>query len=199
MEKILIVGIGNPGAQYDDTPHNVGFVVIDTLANSKWLMANGSKEKNEKFAESHEITFRDKTVILAKPKTFMNESGGAVKTLTKNYKLTANSLWLVHDDVDLPLGTIRVQYNRGSAGHRGVQDVIDALGSQKFYRFRVGVRPPRVPRVRSREWMNIFVTRPAKGPRKKRLHESAQLCADIIARALENKDIQSVLGDHKVE
>lgn len=192
MSKILIVGLGNPGTKYDDTPHNVGFVVIDIFIASE-------NEINKKYAHVYETALKNTSVVFAKPKTFMNESGGAVKTLAKSYQLTANNLWLVHDDVDLPLGTVRVQYNRGSAGHRGVQNVIDTLGSQKFYRFRVGVRPLRVPRARSREWMNTFVTKPIRGLRKKQLHESAQLCADIIERALENKDIKSVLGDHKRE
>lgn len=79
-------------------------------------------------------------IILAKPQTFMNESGKAVKTLTKSYKLKAESLFVVHDDLDLPLGKIRISSGRGSAGHRGVQSIIDELGTKDFVRFRIGIR-----------------------------------------------------------
>ena len=115
---ILIIGLGNPGKKYENTRHNVGSRVIDELK-----------------------LFDLESVVLAKPKTFMNESGKAVKNLLKNYHLKPNNLILIHDDIDLPLGRIRIAKNRGAAGHKGVQSIIDELGTKNFIRFRIGIRP----------------------------------------------------------
>ena len=115
---ILIVGLGNPGKKFEKTRHNIGSRVIN------------------------ELQLLDlKNVVLAKPTTFMNDSGKAVKLLTKRYKLDANKLIVVHDDLDLPLGKIRIVKNRGSAGHRGVESIIDEIGTKIFVRFRVGINP----------------------------------------------------------
>jgi PTH1 family peptidyl-tRNA hydrolase len=118
----LIVGLGNPGRKYKKTRHNVGFRVIDEL-----------KKSLDKA--------RDKHVILLKPSTFMNNSGKEVKILTTKYKIPATNIIVIHDDIDLPFGTIRVSENISSAGHKGVQSIIDELGTQDFIRFRIGIRP----------------------------------------------------------
>lgn len=114
----LIVGLGNPGKKYQNTRHNLGARVIDEL-------------------ESLNL----KGVVLAKPGGFMNESGKAVKKLTKTHNLNTNNLIIIHDDIDLPLGQIRIAKNRGSAGHKGVASVIKELGTKDFVRFRVGIKP----------------------------------------------------------
>jgi len=116
---ILIVGLGNPGKKYEKTRHNVGFRVVDAL------------KKSLDFA-------RDKLILL-KPQTFMNQSGKAVKSLMAYYKLPLANLWIIHDDIDLPLGAIRVSQNVGSAGHKGVESIIKALGTKDFLRFRIGI------------------------------------------------------------
>jgi len=115
---VLIVGLGNPGSKYKFTRHNVGFRVIDKLAP---LTLEG--------------------VVLAKPKTFMNLSGKAVKSLLKTYTLDPKNLIVIHDDIDLPLGKIRIVKNRGAAGHKGVQSTINELKSKNFIRFRIGIQP----------------------------------------------------------
>jgi len=115
---ILIVGLGNPGKKYQDTRHNIGFGVIDKLQ-----------------------SLNLKKVILAKPKTFMNLSGKAVKSLIKKYKIPTANLWVIHDDIDLPLGKIRIVKNRGAAGHKGVESIIKELGTKNFVRFRIGICP----------------------------------------------------------
>jgi len=114
----LIVGLGNPGKKYQKTRHNIGSRIVDEL-------------------ESLNL----KEVILAKPKTFMNLSGKAVKKLTKTYNLKSNNLIVVHDDIDLPLGKIRIVKNRGAAGHKGVESIIKELGTKNFIRFRIGICP----------------------------------------------------------
>lgn len=128
---ILIIGLGNPGKKYEKTRHNIGFRVIDAL--------------------KKEIS--DKDIILFKPQTYMNNSGRAVKSLTTKYKIPTTNIVVVHDDVDLPLGTIRISKNSSSGGHKGVQSIIDELRTpnkslqdstgqaKNFIRIRVGIRP----------------------------------------------------------
>lgn len=115
----LIVGLGNPGRKYKKTRHNIGFMVIDEL---KRHIPKGD-------------------AILLKPQTYMNNSGKEVKSLITNYKLRITDLIVVHDDIDLPFGTIRVSKDSSSAGHKGIQSIIDELGSQNFTRIRVGINP----------------------------------------------------------
>ena len=114
----LVVGLGNPGKKYEKTRHNVGSKVIDELE-----------------------PLNLKNVVLAKPKTFMNESGKAVKQLIRNWELEIRNLIVIHDDLDLLLGKIRIVKNRGSAGHKGVESVIKELGIKDFIRLRVGIKP----------------------------------------------------------
>ncbi|MGA3201010.1 MAG: aminoacyl-tRNA hydrolase [Bryobacteraceae bacterium] len=114
----LVVGLGNPGAKYENTPHNLGFKVIDRLALSK-----------------------PKNVVLAKPQTFMNLSGPAVKSLLERYELTPGRLILVYDELALPWKAIRVRPKGSDAGHNGVKSVIGSLGTNEFPRVRLGIRP----------------------------------------------------------
>jgi len=114
----LIVGLGNPGKKYERTRHNVGFMALDALKRVE--LPN---------------------VILVKPQTFVNNSGKAVKSLTKNYKLKTKNLVVIHDDIDIPLGKIKVSVGHGSAGHKGVDSIIEELGTKNFTRIRVGIQP----------------------------------------------------------
>ena len=114
---ILIVGLGNPGKKYAKTRHNIGFRVIDAL-----------KEK---------ISGQD--IVFLKPETFMNESGKAVKQALAYYKIPAENLYVIHDEIDLPFGEIRVSKDSSSAGHKGVQSIIDELKTQDFTRIRIGI------------------------------------------------------------
>lgn len=132
----LIVGLGNPGKQYERTRHNVGFVIVDELKNNEQGTINKKLQ-----AETLKTEVGGKRVILAKPTTFMNNSGVAVQSLLTFYKLKPNSLIVIHDDKDIPLGETRVQINRGAGGHNGVQSIIDHLGTKDFTRIRVGVAP----------------------------------------------------------
>jgi PTH1 family peptidyl-tRNA hydrolase len=117
--KNLVVGLGNPGSKYKKTRHNIGFMVIDELKKS----------------------MLDKNVILLKPDTFMNNSGKAVKKILKNSPLTTQNLIVIHDDIDLPFGIIKASKNSSSAGHKGVQSIIDEIGTKDFIRIRIGIRP----------------------------------------------------------
>lgn len=115
---ILVIGLGNPGKKYQNTRHNVGYMIIDEL------------KKNEL-----------NNFILAKTGAFMNLSGPAVKKLTKRYSLDADKLIVIHDDIDIPVGEFKIQKGRGAAGHKGVQSIINELKTDDFWRIRVGICP----------------------------------------------------------
>lgn len=135
---ILIIGLGNPGRKFKRTRHNLGFRVIEKFAKENDF-------PNFKFVKRFTASISKgeidhKRIILANPQTFMNESGKAAKKLISNFKLQIANLWIVHDDLDLPLGKIRISKGRGSAGHKGVQSIIDELKIKNFIRFRIGIK-----------------------------------------------------------
>lgn len=130
---IIIVGLGNPGEKYKNTRHNIGFRVIDEFAKeNNFPEFRLSKKFNALVSEKEEI-------ILVKPQTFMNESGKTTRTVLGVTPRTV--LVVVHDDIDLPMGKIKISKNRGSAGHKGVQSIIKELSSKDFTRFRIGIQP----------------------------------------------------------
>ncbi len=133
----LIVGLGNPGLEYRDTRHNVGFKVIDALAN-RWRIGD---QWREKFDALHMKTTAagGGQVILAKPVTFMNHSGQAVVGLAGFYKIEPADIFVVTDDVALPLGRLRARPDGGAGGHNGLKSIIQSLATQAFPRMRVGV------------------------------------------------------------
>lgn len=136
----LIVGLGNPGKKYEKTRHNVGFRVISDLHLSAAQPASFSFKKNFQ-AEIKEIKSRQEKIILAKPMTLMNNSGQAVLALATYWKIKPVNIWLIHDDIDLPLGVIRISHRRGSGGHKGVQSIIDGCRTKNLLRFRIGIHP----------------------------------------------------------
>jgi PTH1 family peptidyl-tRNA hydrolase len=132
----LIVGLGNPGSEYRDTRHNVGFLVIDEMAR-RWRLSDAWREK---FEALHVRTMvADEAVVLAKPLTFMNLSGQAVAGLAGFYKIDPADVLVVTDDVALPLGRLRARPEGGAGGHNGLKSIIQHLGTQAFPRLRVGV------------------------------------------------------------
>lgn len=131
----LIVGLGNPGSEYAKTRHNLGYMVLDEIAKAKELkFENCSKF----FAETAEFHAGDQKVILAKPTTFMNNSGQAVQALSHFYKIDLADVWVVSDDLDLEFGKVRVRVGGSSGGHNGLKDIIEKIG-ENFVRFRVGI------------------------------------------------------------
>src|SRR5512146_169983 len=135
----LIVGLGNPGRQYRDTRHNIGFTVIDRLASALGVAFSRLQFR----ALTVDVRYQGKRVILAKPQTYMNESGQAVGSLARFYKIPVENIVVAHDDVDLSFGVIRLRPGGSSAGQKGVESIINRLGTQEFPRLRLGVgRPP---------------------------------------------------------
>jgi PTH1 family peptidyl-tRNA hydrolase len=135
----LVVGLGNPGREYAQTRHNVGFQIVTRLAETHGL--NFSRMQNEALVATGRIG--DVRVVLAKPQTWMNESGKAIGPLARFYRVEPARLLVVYDDLDIPAGTLRLRSEGGSGGHKGMRSVIERRGGQDFPRLRVGVgRPP---------------------------------------------------------
>jgi len=142
----LIVGLGNPKKEYEKSRHNTGFMLVDKYAKSLGL----DWETNEKF-QSEIIIQKD--YVLAKPQTFMNESGTAVSKILNFFKIDLKELTVVHDDVDLPFGTVKKQFGAGPAGHHGVEDIIEKIGTKEFWRIRVGIGKPYNGNIPVDEWV----------------------------------------------
>ena len=135
----LIIGLGNPGREYKDNRHNVGFMLIDRLA----VRLDARMNRLQSKALVSSVLFEDQKIILAKPQTYMNLSGDSVGGLARFYKVPLEQVLVAHDDLDLPFGTIRVRPGGGPGGQKGVASAIQRLGSKEFPRLRIGIgRPP---------------------------------------------------------
>ncbi len=136
----LIVGLGNPGPKYVLTRHNIGFMIVDVLADA---FGQPVHWKSEFKAETAKITIGRTPVLLCKPQTFMNLSGESVQPLVQMYKIPLQDILVIHDEIDIPFGELRFQTKRGAGGHNGIKSVHQTLGSDEYGRLRVGVgRPP---------------------------------------------------------
>jgi PTH1 family peptidyl-tRNA hydrolase len=135
----LIVGLGNPGKDYQEHRHNAGFWFVESLASSK-----GSKFSSQsKFlGETSSIAFDSNKVFLLKPKTFMNNSGASIKSFLSYYNISPDETLVVHDELDLPIGAVKIKLAGGHGGHNGLRDTIKALNSKDFYRLRIGIAHP---------------------------------------------------------
>lgn len=135
----LIVGLGNPGEEYEHTRHNAGFDTVDKIASEIGVRY----WKNECGALTGKGAYHDIDVVLAKPQSYMNTSGGPVKQLMNAYGVSPNRLVVIHDELDIDPGTIRVKFGGGHAGHNGLRSICDKLGTRDWFRVRCGIgRPP---------------------------------------------------------
>lgn len=137
--KYYIVGLGNPGAEYEKTPHNVGRSIVTSFFESIEKNASWKQDKKAN-AQTAKIEVGANTVFAILPDTFMNNSGKSVKEFVVGEKNIARTV-VVHDDLDLPLGTMKLSFNRGSGGHNGVKSISKALKSEAYFRLRIGVSP----------------------------------------------------------
>ena len=139
MALWLIAGLGNPGEEYAETRHNAGFRVVDLLSDE----VNARYWKNECGALTAKGAYHDHDVVLAKPQSFMNVSGGPVKKLLDAYGIDTAHLIVIHDEIDIDPATVRVKFGGGHAGHNGLRSICDKLGTRDWFRVRCGVgRPP---------------------------------------------------------
>lgn len=135
----VIVGLGNPGAKYSKTRHNAGFWFVDEAAD-KYSISFRTEKKF--FAEVAKVSISGKDIWLLKPDTFMNRSGQAVQSLLSFFRITAEQILVVHDEIDLPAGSAKLKTGGGHGGHNGLRDIISQLGSKDFHRLRIGVGHP---------------------------------------------------------
>jgi PTH1 family peptidyl-tRNA hydrolase len=184
----LIVGLGNPGREYERTRHNVGFAVVEELAR-RWELPKPKDRFKGKLSEGVVRVHGERAaqVALLQPLTFMNDSGRSVGPARGSYKLELERVLVVHDEIDLPFGEVRTRLGGGLAGHNGLKSMRRELGGEAFWRVRVGVgRPP----ASDPETVSSYVL--------SRFRESEAEVAELVARAAEAAE-QLVLGDDSVE
>ena len=140
----LIVGLGNPGRQYEKTRHNVGFLFLDRLVSGS--VCDWARESRFDGLLA-EIGIAGRKVMLLKPSTFMNRSGQSVGKVARYYKLAPEEILVVHDELDFDVGVVRLKKDGGHAGHNGLRDIVAHLGSKGFYRLRIGIGRPSVGKV----------------------------------------------------
>lgn len=136
----LIVGLGNPGSEHTQTRHNVGFIALDFLQNA--FSASVFCEDKKSTSLMANCLIDQEKILLVKPLTYMNESGKSVRALVDFYKLAPSDIIVIHDDLDIAPGTLRTTESSRAAGHNGVQDIIEKLGTQDFFRIRIGIGRP---------------------------------------------------------
>jgi PTH1 family peptidyl-tRNA hydrolase len=172
----LIVGLGNPGVEYQFTPHNLGFLAIDRIANECGVEVRNRHCR----ALTAKAVIGSETVLLAKPETFMNLSGISVRELVSKHEVRVEEdLIVIQDELDFPLGTIRLQRRRSSAGHNGIESIISALGTQDFLRIRMGVAPDR----KIEDGMSYLLA-PFRKAQLKVVDEMLEVAADAVKAIL---------------
>lgn len=139
---LIIIGLGNPGREYGGSRHNLGFMCLTELAHR--LGVRVTERSSNALVATARALGREGSVLLAKPQTFMNLSGRAAAALLRKHKLTPSDLWVIHDDMDLPFGRLRIRKGGGAGGNNGVRSLIAELGDSGFVRFRMGVGRPQL-------------------------------------------------------
>jgi PTH1 family peptidyl-tRNA hydrolase len=179
----LIVGLGNPGAEYQNSRHNIGFMVLDSMADL-WGV---HFEAHKKLKSELLVTMKNsETLILAKPQTFMNLSGIAVQKIAHFYKINSKDVLVISDDIDLEFGKIRVRTQGSSGGHNGLQNIIDSIGKE-FIRIRVGVGSNRAENIPAEN----YVLQPFSASQMAQLPEIIENTIKHIAKVLDTKPGQS--------
>lgn len=166
----LIVGLGNPGKEYASTRHNAGWMALDFLADEIGASWHTDKKYNAELAEG---VFGEEKILLVKPLAFMNLSGEVAQPIAAFYKIKPDHVIVVHDDMDFDLGVVRAQFDRTAAGHNGVQNLIDRLGTKAFHRIRIGIGPKSID---GRDFVLAKFTKEELGVMK----ESASTVCDAI-------------------
>ena len=185
---ILIAGLGNPGREYKNTRHNMGFLVIEA-----WAASLGVVLSSRRFhSKSGRGSIEGRSAILLCPQTFMNRSGMAVRACVDYYGIEPKDMLVVHDDIDLPVGRLRLARNGGAGGHKGVQSIIESMGTGQFARLKIGVGRPTTPQP-----VESFVLSPFGPEDESVLEEVVRLavsaCETFVTKGLEQA-MQDVNG-----
>ena len=175
----LIVGLGNPGAEYVRSWHNLGFMVVDALRQHEDFRYGDWTTARQGQAELALCTLPGSRLMLAKPQTGMNHSGQAVLALMQEYHLRLDDLWIIHDELDLPLGKLRISRNATAAGHRGVQSIQEVLDTTALVRFRVGIATP----ARAQAEAEAYVLQPIPADAEAAVQEAVGRTVEAILLA----------------
>ena len=194
----LIVGLGNYKKEYEKTRHNTGFLVIGEIAKNPEILPVNSKGlrflKQVKFqAETVETSLDGEKFILARPLTFVNFSGNAVKEIADYYKIKTHDIWIVCDDFSLLLSRIRTRLGGSSGGHNGLQNIIDQLGTDEFYRIRVGIAPIQESEKGQTDTnleLDEFVLEEFKPRERKIIEKAIEKATNIIIQALKTNNLE---------
>jgi len=181
-DKILIFGLGNPGKKYNLSRHNIGRIVVNSLAKSN----NCQYKYYKKFkAFLAEIIINNKEIILAKSENFMNVSGKPIRLIKDYYKISPKNIWIIHDDVDIAFGKIKTSQGRGAAGHHGVESIINYLGSNQFNRIRIGIwnRPFE---EKNKNITQSYVMKSFNAEEQAKINDINKTTASIIESAIKN-------------
>ncbi len=194
----IIVGLGNPGEKYENTRHNLGFIIVDALLKKlepvKETFWDTDKKNKYLFKKAK---FHDQEVMLVKPQTFMNLSGLAVASIINYYKYSVEDIIAVYDDLDLPLGKIRVRFGGAGGGHKGVESLIEKLGSDKFLRVRLGIGSPKHPQfheearkqLKSKQKIEDYVVAPFdhgdEGHVREMIHKAEKNVLNILEHGID--------------
>ena len=176
-EAIIIAGLGNPGSKYDGTRHNAGFEVLDLFAKENDFPPFSSP-KRSKF-EVSKGAVNERKIFLIKPLTFMNLSGFAIKEAIAKLGLKSHRLMIIHDDIDIPIGKVKVSKNRGPGGHKGVVSIIKELGTKDFVRIRIGILPERKP-----DQVDTFVLKRPPEDQRAKLQEAMKIAISEIEKEI---------------
>ncbi|MCL4354289.1 aminoacyl-tRNA hydrolase [Patescibacteria group bacterium] len=190
----LIVGLGNPGEKYEKTRHNIGFSVLEKFVKDfgrlKW------EEKTKFKGEIAQIEWQKvknskseiklEKIILLKPKTYMNNSGLSVSIAVNFYKIKPEDVWIIHDDLDIPLGALKIRFGGASAGHRGTESIIKTLGTDKFWRFRLGIGHPMKNQKSNMRNIDGYVLGGFGHGEMGKSRELVKRCVQALESALEN-------------
>ena len=174
----LVIGLGNPDKKYEATWHNLGFLAVTEIQKQNKL-AEFKLEK--KFQATVTQNTGEQKIILAQPQTYMNNSGQTVKALVNFYKIKPEDILVIHDDIDIPLGKVRISYDATAAGHKGVQSIINELGSQKFYRLRLGIKSEKQGRIPTEDYVLQRIEKEAKVIVKKTIQAASEAANLVLA------------------
>lgn len=190
----LIVGLGNPGLRYSGSRHNIGFSIVKSLAKD-----HAAALRKDKYAQalSVKVKIEDQDIVLAMPLTYMNLSGAAVSALVKRYKIDLGDILVVCDDLDLELGRIKIRPSGSSGGHRGLQSIIEALGSNGFCRLRIGIGRSQ-EFIEAAEYVLASFRRNEKGVVKEAI-ENASSCCEVWVKegVVECMNLFNGIGKYK--
>lgn len=182
----IIAGLGNPGQKYDKTKHNTGFMTMDHYLDEKGLSLD--KDKFEGLWTKQKINGED--VILLEPQTYMNESGRSVSQVANFFKVDPEDILIIQDDMDMPIGKIRIRANGKSGGHNGIKSIIRDLGTEKFNRLKIGIRHPKNATVVS------WVLTPFNDEQQKLMDDAFDTSVKIIDEFIAGRDSQYLMNKY---